>query len=329
MLLERMGELFTRILERIAERTKDIGSVILLPNATIELSDAFFKPVLAQPAKRIAFVDGGNAELLKAPNFSLQFMRLYATIHEYNKRVKQVKKEFYALIVANGKNGLTYDVETFDTDFSVQHSFAADDATLRTGVHLATPGAVADAVRTLAEFSLAQEICNELRAGDVLVRDGDLLPTQTHASQYVNELTRIASQRGILLCGLSKTTTILTDAGNSAAAALQRMAPAGTWLYQPPGSRISFVKLHPKSSHVFRLDVTQPEHARPVAFALASQATDPVFLGYPYGLIEADQFAQVPGNEAMRLKLQIRAHGGTTLNSHLSALNAHETLNKL
>jgi hypothetical protein len=324
-----MGELFGRILERIAARTKEIGSVILLPNAQVELSDACFKPVLPQAAKRIAFVDGGNAEILKAPNFSLQFIRLYATVHKENKRAAQFKKEFYALIVANNRNGLAYDVETFETDFKLNENFAADDATLRTGVHLATPSAVADAVRTFAELQLAREVCNELRSGDILVRDGDLMPTQTHANSRINELKRVANTRGVLLCGLSKTTSVLTDAGNSAAAALQRISPSGTWLYQTPGSAICFVKLHPKSNHVFRLDVMLAEHARTIAIALMAQATDPVFLGYPYGLIEADQFAQVPGNEAARLKLQVRAHGGTQLTAHLSALNAHDTLNKL
>ncbi len=324
-----MGTLFNRILERIAERTKDTGSAIILPGSTIPLDEACFRPILAQQAKRMAFVDGGNAEILKAPNFSLQFIRLYATVHENNKRIKQYQKEFYALIAANGKNGLAYDVETFDTDFKIQHSFAADDATLRTGMHLTTPSAVADAVRTFAEFSLAQEVCRDLRQGDLLVRDGDLLPTQTHAANYVNELKRTATQRGVILCGLAKTTTLLTDTGNSASAALQRIAPAGQWLYQPPGSTISFVKLHPKSAYAFRLDTAKPEDARTAANALASQATDPVFLGYPYGLIEADQFAQVPGNEAMRLRLQVRAHGGGQLTAHLSALNAHDTLNAI
>jgi hypothetical protein len=324
-----MGELFDRISARIAERTRDAGSEIILPNASVPLSNDCFKPVLPQPAKRIAFVDGGNAEILKAPNFSLQFIRLYATLHGENKRVNSTKREFYALIAANGKNGLTYDVETFGTDFSVQESFAADDATLRTGLHLATPGAVADAVRTFAEFSLAQEVCKELRSGDILVRDGDLMPTQTHSQRYVDELKRLCLQRGILLCGLSKTTTLLTDSGNSASAVLQRMAPSGVWFYQPPGSNICFVRLHQRSAHVFRLDVMQAEHARAAACALASQATDPVLLGYPYGLIEADQFAQVPGNEAARLRLNVRAHGGNALSAHLSALNAHETLNSL
>jgi hypothetical protein len=324
-----MGELFGRILERIAERTRETGSVILLPTADVPLSADCFRPIFSQAAKRIAFVDGGNAEILKAPNFSLQFIRLYATVHEGNKRVSQVKKEFYVLIAASGRGKLAYDVETFGTDFSVQESFAVDDATLRTGMHFAAPSAVADAVRTFAEFSLAQEVCAGLRAGDLLVRDGDLMPTQTYANQYVDELKRAAMQRGVLLCGLSKTTTVLTDSGNSAAAALQRIAPAGQWLYQPPGSLVSFVKLHAKSHYVFRLDTVQAEHARVIACALASQATDPVFLGYPYGLIEADQFAQVPGNEAVKLRLQVRAHGGTQLNNHLAALNAHDTLNVL
>lgn len=325
-----MGELFARILERIAQRTSRVGSAILLPQGSIPLSDSYFRPLVVEQSQRIAFVDGGNAEILKAPNFSLQFIRLYATVHENNQRIAQIKKEFYALIVAQGKKtGLAYEIETFDTDFTMQQTFAADDATLRTGMHLATPGAIADAVRTFAEYTLAQEICKDLRAGDILVRDGDLMPTQTHAQNYLNELKRMAIQRGVLLCGLSKTTTLLTDAGNSAAAALQRMAPASMWAYQPPGSNTSFVKMHPKSAFVFRLDVIQHDHARIVANALAAEATDPIMLGYPYGLIEADQFAQVPGNEANKLRLQIRAHGGTQLTAHLAALSAHETLNKL
>jgi hypothetical protein len=324
-----MGELFTRILQRIAERTKETGSVILIPNATVPLSNAAFSPILSKPARQIAFVDGGNAEILKAPNFSLQFIRLYATVHEKNRRARMEKKEFYALITASGKHGLAYDVETFDTDLSLQHSFAADDPTLRTGMHLATPSAVADAVRTFAELSLAKKICQELSAGDILVRDGDLLPTQTYAGNYVKELAVAASQRGVLLCGLSKTTTILTDAGNSAAAVLQSIAPAGIWLYQPAGSIICFAKFHHRSGFVFRLDVTKPEDAQPVACALAAQSTDPVFLGYPYGLLEADQFAQVRGDEVARLKFQIRAHGGNSLRTNLAALSAHETLNKL
>lgn len=324
-----MGELFTHILSRIVERTQDTGRVILLPNVTIPLSDAAFRPIIAQNAQRIAFVDGGNAEILKAPNFSLQFIRLYATVHENNKRVKQYKKEFYVLIVASGKNGLTYDVETFDTHFKLDHSFAADDSTLRTGMHLATPSAIAEAIRTFAVFSLAKEVCQDLHTGDILVREGDLLPTISYAQQYLDELKHVTIARNVLLCGLSKTTTILTDSGNSAAAVLQRIAPAGSWLYQTEGALISFVKLHAKSAHVFRLDVVRPEDARMIAFALASQASDPAFLGYPYGLIEADQFAQVPGNETAKLRLQIRAHGGTVLNHHLAALNAHDTLNAL
>lgn len=324
-----MGDLFTRMLERIAEKTQETGGKIILPNAQIPISNTAFKPILAKTPRRIAFVDGGNAEILKAPNFSLQFIRLYATIHEQNKRVKQFKKEFYALIAAQGKQGLKFEVETFNTSFALQHAFPADDETLRTGLHLATPAAIADVVRMFAEYALAKEICNGLNTRDLLVRDGDLMPTQTHAQQYLDSLKTAAQERGIVLCGLSKTTSILTDSGNSASAVLQRIAPTNTWLYQPENSNICFVKLHPRSAHVFRLDVINPEDAQNVANALASQANDPAFIGYPYGLIEADQFAQVQTHETARLKLEMRARGGTTLNQHLTALNAHDTLNRL
>src|SRR5947208_1964886 len=40
-------------------------------------------------SRRIAFVDGGNQELIAAPNFSVQLNRIYFNIFEGTKRIDQ------------------------------------------------------------------------------------------------------------------------------------------------------------------------------------------------------------------------------------------------
>ena len=47
------------------------------------------------PDKKIAFIDGGNAEILSSSNFSLNFIRIYYVIYQDNKRISAKKKEFY------------------------------------------------------------------------------------------------------------------------------------------------------------------------------------------------------------------------------------------
>ena len=43
---------------------------------------------------------------------------------------------------------------------------------------------------------------------------------------------------------------------------------------------------------------------------LAENAADPVFQGYPYGLIEADQWARISRQEEISLKTQLQAYLG-------------------
>ena len=80
---------------------------------------------------------------------------------------------------------------------------------------------------------------------------------------------------------------------------------------------------------MFRMDVLPPANAQEVAAALAANATDAAFPGYPYGLIEADKFAQVTRTEGEQLKLRLLAKGGKELQQHLHALDAHDILNLL
>ncbi len=52
-----------------------------------ELSPEKFQQIkITNEIRKIAFVDGGSSELLKAPNYSIQFNRVYFSIFDGNKR---------------------------------------------------------------------------------------------------------------------------------------------------------------------------------------------------------------------------------------------------
>ena len=57
--------------------------------------------------RKIAFVDGGSSELLKAPNYSIQFNRVYFSIFDGNKRLipqKTTNKiEFFSYVFSTIK----------------------------------------------------------------------------------------------------------------------------------------------------------------------------------------------------------------------------------
>src|SRR5271157_100536 len=78
-------------------------------NADYELlpfSPASFIPIKdAEPSIRIAFVDGGNQEILGAPNFSAQINRVYFNMFKGRERIppKSLPRrgEFYSATMAS------------------------------------------------------------------------------------------------------------------------------------------------------------------------------------------------------------------------------------
>jgi len=100
--------------------------------------------------------------------------------------------------------------------------------------------------------------------------------------------------------------------------------PEGNWYY-PCADWIGFAKFHPASKHVFRIDSFGDVNQ---ALGLLEQnSIDPVFLGYPYGLIDADKFARVSTPEAKQLKLMLMTKGGEKFRLYLASKDAHDILN--
>jgi len=325
---------FNKIIPFVAKGLQDSGSAILIgSHGRIPIKKEAFQPITPNISSKMVFVDGGNGEILRGPNVSLQFIRLYATLYDKNVRVERELKEFYLAVLAN-KKGL--DLEFQATLFSLdgeeleKFSFDAFDPALCWAGRRAEPYTVAGYVRKLLEVRLASDFCVKLNKNDIIVRDGDLEARGNYLEESMRSLRTSAEKKGIIVLGISKTSTLCTDSGNSALFALRAIAPSGAWSYYA-GTNVSFVKLHSNSRYVFRCDVFPHDKEKlPLAWAsLAANSADPAFLGYPYGLLDADKFAQVPKDELAQLRARFAVQSREAFSDLESTMDAHGILDSL
>ncbi|MEK6949796.1 MAG: DNA double-strand break repair nuclease NurA, partial [Nanoarchaeota archaeon] len=189
------------------------------------------------------------------------------------------------------------------------------------------------------EIKTAINVIDNLENNDIIVLDGSLQCTFTNEKKYFEELYKKAAEKSIIICGLSKTTTLMTDKGNSISNALNKYNIDGKWLCHPVAdikssnhkAEMAFVKLHEKSKYIFRFEIYKEQKGKlkDVISLLASNCKDPVFLGYPYGLIEADKNARISNQEKGMLLALFSAKFGKDwekIKQSLSNIDAHEIL---
>ncbi|MBI2653463.1 DNA double-strand break repair nuclease NurA [Candidatus Woesearchaeota archaeon] len=294
-------------------------------------------------AKKIAFVDGGNAEILASANFSLSLMRACYVIYENNRKLGSKKFEMLAFTKAIGKSDeIHYKTIFFGDDNSIkldEINFSSFDRTIMLGINRAEIGSVANAIRRFAELNMAKIIADN-KLAEIIVLDGNLQSTITGENKHLAELYESCKKNNVILSGLSKTTSLFTDNGNLLSVVLSNMSPLHPWYYYPiveignPSHRAEmfFVKFHEKSRHVFRFEIfnQQKPKAEETINILATNCVDPIFLGYPYGLIEADRIARVSNNEKESLKMMFLIKlRNRNVEKYLSSVNAHEILDRI
>ena len=248
--------------------------------------------------KKIAFVDGGNTEIVKSANYSIQLVRVYYVVYSANKRIKSRRYQFFVLANAfDNKDRLNYKAQIFNNELGIDENdlvFDLYDETLRDGIHRANISKIGEATRRFAELKTAELLAGELGKEDIIVMDGSLQSSVTNEKKYFDRLYKKSLENGIVITGLSKTTTLLTEKGNSLTTTLDRMANKDEWYYHPVASiehpdheaEMFFIKLNKKSRHVFRFEVYKKNRfdINEIA-ALLRLNQDPVFLCYPYCLV--------------------------------------------
>ncbi|MEK6950591.1 MAG: DNA double-strand break repair nuclease NurA [Nanoarchaeota archaeon] len=285
-----------------------------------------FLPFTLPPT--LAFLDGGQAEILNDGNFCLSFIRVAAQLFQGEKKKELIKNEFYLFTRAAWKEKeLFYESSLFPLHpeklmkkalmeeplmKEADLTLSSYDSSLKIGKERAPPARVASLARRFAELALAAQV-----KADFILLDGTLEGTFTNEETYLSPLPENVS-------ALAKTSSLFTIAGNNPLLLLNKIAPAGCWSYLLD-DKTYFVKIHPQAKHVFRF-----EGNKEVLPFLVEQSKDAVFLGYPYGLIFVDKLARVSNAErdALRMNFLLRKENKEILD-YLNSTNAHEILDRL
>jgi hypothetical protein len=343
-----------------------------------QFGDARYAPVPFDPAHfraigdsggagGLGFVDGGNLEVLHAPDFSVQLVRVCPVIYRGGERARPrsvpQRIEFLSVARAFPREGeIYYSAELLPVGSS-SAPFLPDreglvlssrDDRLASGPFRVDISAVGACARRFAEWLVLSEVVKrELEPGDIAVRDGTLQTAVRNESAPASLAFQAALDRRVTLTALAKTSTLFTSSGISLLAAVGKIArdrgAPGRWYYHPlvvnehPEHRaeIFACRLHPASRHVFRFEILR-EQARAMGedrigrifSGLAANSSDLSFPGYPFGLVDADGLARVHRHEKETLQALIAsvlAEKGSweRFRGHLAASDAHDVLDRI
>lgn len=297
---------------------RDIGTHIIPPDTLIPINfqESKFQELISTQNNetkvnetKVAFIDGGNAEIIGSSNFSLQLIRVYSCTYN-KKRIDSFKKEFFTLIYLEDN----YKISIFNKSnekIDLPSEIELDDQ---------SPQEIAEQIRKLAEL----ETINQIQA-DLIIRDGDLVSQNDLEKIYLDKIKHLP------IIGLSKTSRLYTNTGCPAQYAVKSLSKNNNpWLFQVAKGipNIFYAKFHSKSKYIFRVDVIKDINLTPIL----SLSKDPIFLGYPYGLIEADKHARVTNQEVNYFKMLLEAKAGKSfekIKDFTNTINAHDILDNI
>ena len=287
-------------------------------------------------------IDGGNANILGAPNFSLDFIRVAAVSYSGNKKAGILKKEFFCFIkVENADDKIHYSVDIYgDNLFDDNISIKSEFSTLDGERYKLEISSISGIIRRYAELRLAKSIIETSTNESYLLIDGSIKAKTEEELQLITDLLKKAREKNISAGFLSKTCRLLTKNAASLNSALNELGPKSSWFYYPVFKinredylgEVYFVKLHAKSEHIFILELDRDtNNIHDYILSLSMNSNDPIFYGYPYSLIEADKIARVSNKEKEYLKTLFlsKVKNKEKLGYLLSNLDAHDILDKL
>ncbi len=320
--------MISQISEQLRQKLKVffLTDDIIFNNKVIPIAQENFREIISDAelvaGKRMAFVDGGEAEILRGGNLCLSFIRVFGQVMRGEKKVDFMLSEFYVLTTAVYRAGdIWYEGKIFvvQGEKLVEESdlvVCSTDSSIRVGGERAGISVVGSMARRFAELKMASHI-----NADYVLVDGTLSATYVGEEKYLNPL-RVLDQK---VGALAKSCSLFTTCGNSPVVLLQKISPIQScWSYVVVGNTF-FVKLHPRARHVFRF-----EGNREMLSLLVENSCDALFLGYPYGLIVADKMARVSNAErdGLKMKLLLREENREFVD-YLTAVNAHDILDRL
>ena len=305
------------------------GGRIILENELFEIKKRNYFPInKSNLLKSIAFVDGGQAEIISAGNFCLSFIRVFGQVFQNKKKIGFVKNEFYLFTKAKYFEKEVYfesQIFLLDGERLIEEGdlyISSNDKTIKSGLERASISKISNMARRFTELALAKKISRGFFQNgnnipvDYVLLDGTLDRSYKNEEKYLDLPSHVGS--------LAKTSSLFTTTGDNPVVYLNRIGPVGCWKYFVEG-RTNFVKLHPQAKHVFRF-MGDCE----MLSGLMENSNDALFLGYPYGLIFADQMARISNTEKSALKTKfIFKEENREILEYLSSSNAHDILDNM
>tara|TARA_Y100000310_G_C20686257_1_gene819222 strand:+ start:440 stop:1477 length:1038 start_codon:yes stop_codon:yes gene_type:complete len=285
--------------------------------------------------KKIGFIDGGNATLLTSPHVHVEFIRVFYVVYQNGKRIVSEKKEFFSVIKSKQQGeSIVFTAKSFGGNYKIEDlEFDSFDKRLSFGNERVSIANIAGIIRKLAELKIMEEMIDDMDGG-FIVRDGDLEVKLPYEGEIFQRIIKKCEKNTVGLGGLSKTSSLLTNKGNTLVSSVMKIAPASSWYYYPLieklGSKISVVKLHEKSKFCFRFDYFGDGFEDALSL-LQNQSKDISVLGYPYGLYEVDRFGRVSNEDKAYLtsKFLFSIKDQKNLEVLQNSVNFHQILDNL
>lgn len=321
-----------------------------------------------ESGRKIAFIDGGNQEVVGAPNFSVQINRVFFNVFRDKKRIleRQIPRriEFFSVTFSSFRHDeIFYDTSIFPVSEEFESflpdekdlSFSSMDRSVMQGNLRADISIVSSISRRFAEWEFAKHIMeNELEEKDVIVMDSTLQTAFTNESKYSKTIYELAKKKDIIVTGLTKTCGLFTTTGLSLLGAARKFAKNNNiaypiWYYYPVAEAFSpvheavilLVKLNPMTERIFRFEIYRDQAKKlsikeidEIMSCLSQNSGDITFPGYPYGLIDADANARVRFDEMQRYKYSLlsamsKKGKWKKFARHIQAKDAHDKLNQI
>lgn len=281
----------------------------------------------------VGFIDGGQQILFESSSFLIGMVRVAVSSWRGSKRYAMKVKEFIVFLQADetGYTSKCYDmygvpVQPFKTmDINTIDHLDADDGESAISM-----------LRRFSELLLAADIAGQV---DVICIDGSLRCFSGIEDHIMNLLLERAAKRGVIVSGLQKSTSMMAD-NSSTIQSLEPSHDSGAWITSPVcindtmmhPATIHVIKLHKDAAHRFVIDIARGYDPEKTGVSLLATSSDPLFLGYPYGLIDVDRLARIEDSRKEQSRLDIRkllAGSNEFLDREILSKNAHEILDSM
>jgi hypothetical protein len=307
---------------------------------------------------RIFAVDGGNLEIISTPSVSVSLIRVAAVGFHAKNRIKlnfPDRVEAFCVVRISAKNGHKYAVLDY---FPVQESYADyipanstfdfntfGEGNIYAELNIRPLSIFSSMARKYAEWFYLYKILEHVGEGDFVIRDGVYQPADNQEEDFVKKILAKAKEHKIVLTGLAKTTTLVTDTGLPVTSALQRLADKwgvkAPWYYYPLALNkddethgdIYIVKFTDIADYAFRFEImrkTMYTSIETIFSFLKYAAHDCIFPGYPYMLLQVDKLARVERAESKPLYLRLISEmkEKKDMERAIKSLDAHDWISR-